>query len=69
MDSFNSSPQPQQLAQHEQEQFRMRMAAQIFLIARYRSEQWSQCGRSLSVNQAAAEWIASYAADFPPSVS
>jgi len=71
MDTFDRAPQQelQQSVHHEQEQFRMRMATQMFLIARYRREQWSECGRRLSVNQAAAEWIASYAADFPASVA
>jgi len=51
----------------QQEQFRLRMAAQMFHIHCYRREQWLECGRRLSVNQAAAEWISCYAAEFPAS--
>ncbi len=49
--------------------FRMRMVAQLYQIECYRREQWKQCGRLLSHNQAAVEWIACYAADFPHAVA
>ena len=49
--------------------FRMRMIAQMYQIECYRRQQWQLCGRLLTHNQAATEWIACYAADFPHSVA
>jgi len=68
METFERTPQSTEPAHNEQEQFRLRMAAQMFRITCYRREQWLQNGRRLSFNQASAEWIRHYAADFPASV-
>jgi len=71
MDTRHSHQQPglQRPARRERDTFRMRMAAQLYQIERYRRQQWQKCGRLLSHNQAAAEWIACYAADFPHAVA
>ncbi|MFQ5518727.1 MAG: hypothetical protein ACE5E3_01865 [Mariprofundus sp.] len=50
-------------------QFRSRMEAQICLIENYRKEQLIQTGRLLSRDEAAAEWITRFAADFPHSIA
>ncbi|GAV21007.1 hypothetical protein MMIC_P1986 [Mariprofundus micogutta] len=53
----------------ESDSFRMRMIAQLYQIECYRRDQWQKSGRLLSHNQAAAEWIACYAANFPQTVA
>ncbi|MDX8405379.1 MAG: hypothetical protein R8K50_04430 [Mariprofundus sp.] len=53
----------------EQARFSRRMAAQMRLIERYRYQQFFATGHLLSRDQAAAEWIARFSADFPQSFS
>ncbi|OIO67006.1 MAG: hypothetical protein AUJ57_12035 [Zetaproteobacteria bacterium CG1_02_53_45] len=71
MDTRLSHEQPrlQLPGENECETFRMRMIAQLYQIECYRREQWQQRGRLLSHNQAAVEWIACYAEDFPDSAA
>ncbi len=45
--------------------FRARMVSQICHIERYKREAWEKEGRALSGHDAAVEWIAKYARDFP----
>ena len=45
--------------------FRVRMVEQVCTIDRYRREVEEQEGRRLTVQEAAAEWIAKYAGRFP----
>ncbi|MDH3377789.1 MAG: PilZ domain-containing protein [Gammaproteobacteria bacterium] len=47
------------------ESYRLRMVEQICYIEHYRNEVRQQQGRILDSEQAAAEWISKYAADFP----
>lgn len=47
--------------------FRSRMVEQVCAIERYRNEVFQNEGRSLSPEEAAAEWIARYAGRFPDS--
>ena len=49
----------------ENEAFRMRMLEQICHIEAYRKAELASEGRKLSSEEAAAEWIACYAASFP----
>jgi len=53
----------------ENEAFRMRMFEQVCHIEAYRKEKQSREGRKLSREEAAAEWISSYAAGFPEALS
>jgi hypothetical protein len=46
--------------------FRLRMIEQICHIEHYRREVLQQEGRKLSAQEAASEWIAKFASDFPP---
>ncbi len=45
--------------------FRLRMIEQICHIEHYRKEVRQQEGRELTTQEAASEWIAKYASDFP----
>jgi len=45
------------------------MMAQIRMIEQYRYQQYFATGRLLSRDEAAAEWIARFAADIPQSFS
>ena len=45
--------------------FRLRMIEQICHIEHYRKEVLLQEGRELTTQEAASEWIAKYASDFP----
>lgn len=54
------------VASTEREVFRDRLLSQMLLIERYRYQQQTEYGRQLSRNEAAREWIALFAADFPP---
>lgn len=58
---MNANVQPT----NEQAIFSRRMAAQIRMIEQYRWQQYFTTGRMLDRNEAAAEWIARFAADFP----
>jgi hypothetical protein len=49
----------------ENDVFRARMVEQICHIEQYKQEIWEKEGRRLSAEEAAAEWIAQYANDFP----
>ncbi|KON47825.1 hypothetical protein [Mariprofundus ferrooxydans] len=51
----------------EQVTFSHRMAAQVHLIEQYRLQQFFATGRMPGRDEAAAEWIARFAADFPQS--
>jgi len=51
--------------EHEQDVFLMRMVQQICHIEEYRTSVLEKEGRSLSSNEAAAEWIDCHAAHFP----
>ena len=46
-------------------EFGVRMIEQVCYIEKYRREIFMKEGRNLSSGEAAAEWIAKYAADFP----
>ncbi|MDH5353595.1 MAG: PilZ domain-containing protein [Gammaproteobacteria bacterium] len=48
-----------------EEVFRLRMIEQICHIEHYRREVEQQQGRTLSIEEAAKEWISEYAGDFP----
>jgi hypothetical protein len=48
------------------DEYRARMVEQICHIEEYRQKVWKTEGRRLTPNQAAEEWIAKYAASFPP---
>jgi len=52
----------------EDEVFRMRMLEQVCHIEAYRKKKLSREGRELSSEEAASEWIARYAANFPKSL-
>jgi len=60
--------QQQTTTWHEQARFSSRMMAQIRMIEQYRYQRLAD-GRLLSLDQAAAEWIARFAADIPQSFS
>lgn len=45
--------------------FRLRMIEQVCHIEHYRKEVKAQHGRTLSIDEAAKEWISEYAGDFP----
>ncbi len=47
------------------EAYRARMVEQLCHIEHYKREAWMQDGRRLTSEQAAREWIAKYADDFP----
>ena len=49
----------------ENEAFRMRMLEQVCHIEAYRREKTAREGRDVTRDEAAAEWIARHAADFP----
>jgi len=51
----------------EQITFSHRMAAQMRMIEQYRLQQFFATGRLPGRDEAAAEWIARFAADFPQS--
>lgn len=51
----------------EQTTFSRRMAAQVRMIEQYRLQQFFATGRLPGRDEAAAEWIARFAADFPQS--
>jgi hypothetical protein len=51
---------------HIREAFRMRLIEQICHIEHYKREIHRKEGRALTGEQAAMEWIAKYAATFPP---
>ena len=51
--------------ERKKEAFRLRMIEQICHIEHYRKEVKSAEGRELSTQEAAGEWIAKYASDFP----
>jgi len=53
----------------EQATFSRRMAAQIRMIEQYRWQQFFTTGRMPGRDEAAAEWISRFAADFPQSFS
>jgi hypothetical protein len=46
-------------------EFSVRMVEQICQICHYQREVFEKQGRSLSGEEAAAEWVAKYARDFP----
>lgn len=52
--------------ERSRDMFRMRMIEQICHIEHYRREVLQQEGRRLTNKEAATEWIAKYASDFPP---
>lgn len=45
--------------------FKVRMVEQVLQIQNYQKQQFTQHGRDIPVEQAASEWIAQYASDFP----
>ncbi len=47
------------------DEFRVRMVEQVCYIEHYRNEIYERDGRELSSEQAAAEWIAANASEFP----
>ena len=48
----------------QQDEFRMRMEKQCLQIQKYRRAMLRECGRLLSLDEAALEWIERYAATF-----
>lgn len=48
-----------------QDMFRLRMIEQVCHIEHYRKEVEAQHGRTISIEEAAKEWISEYAGDFP----
>jgi len=53
----------------EHTSFSRRMAAQVRLIEQYRWQQFFTTGHMPGRDEAAAEWISRFAADFPQSFS
>ncbi|MDG2046649.1 MAG: hypothetical protein P8J79_05470 [Halioglobus sp.] len=47
-----------------QDEFRLRMESQCLQINKYRRQMLQECGRLLSPDEAALEWIERYAATF-----